>query len=188
MAEFDHLRKLLRDRQKKAGALGTFTARVCIDTELIADLRALESERRTLLDVAAALKPRASGAAPTPDTSEIDARIDEKNEEIAAQTLEMVFRSLSSVNYQRIVNAHPDTQRDNGDIDNERWALFANELAGECLFEVRLGGELVSDPVWSDIADMITFGEWEPITMAVLALNRRRVDVPLSSRPSTKTQ
>jgi len=187
MAEFDHLRKLLRDRQKKAGALGTFTARVCLDTELIADLQALESERSALLGRASG-KPRASGPAPQPDTSEIDAEIEAKNEEIAAQTLEMIFTSLSSVSYQRIVNAHPDTQRDNGDIDNEKWALFANELAAECLHEVRLGGELVSDPVWSDIADTMTFGEWEPITMAVLALNRRRVDVPLSSRPSTKTR
>lgn len=196
MPEFDDLRALARDRQKKAGAGGTWKMRVPIDISKIEELDDLIEQRPTLPPLTGKEKARL-GSAPAdrtpPVDEELEALIDAKQDEIAATSITLLFRTTSSVNYQRIMNDHPDMTYydDNGNkITNEaKWADFANELAKECLAEVTDHAGKKWEDTWAELcANTLSYGEWETACMSVVALNRRRVDVPKSQRRSDKTR
>lgn len=185
MSDIERLRGLLRDRQVKEGARGTADAEVCLDTSLIDDLVKLEDERTELAKDAPKDDGRLAGA-PKPDTSDLDSKIDAKNEEIAAATVKLCFKSLSSVDYQAMINKYPGV--DNNDADELR-AKFYDELAQACLYKIELGGvDITKEASLDEIREQFTFGEWEPIRRTVLVLNRRKIDVPFSSKRSAKTR
>lgn len=181
MPELSALRARLKDRQVKDGALGTAEASICLDLALVDQLAELEAERDRII----ASYPRgdsaslAGAAAPEPDTSEIDARIEAKKAEVRAVSLTLVFRAVSSVRYQEILNQFDDPE--------EERVAFMDALAGACLHEVWSDGERVEGFTWDEFRESISFGEWDQIATLAYALNRRKVDAPFSSRPSRTT-
>jgi len=187
MPELSELRLLLRDRQLKEGALGSCQITLCLDNEAVEELNALESEREEMVKSHGQLYPkddeRLSGPVELPlDTTDIDGRVSEAQSLVRQTTVVCVFRALSSVRYQALLNEHPDAQQ------NEGMEQFLSDLADACFVECRmLDGDKVDLP-WTEVREAITYGEWEPISIQVLAINRRKVDVPFSLKPSKKTR
>lgn len=186
MPELSDLRALLRDRQVKEGALGTWETSLCLDSSLVEELAALESEREALVGDAPRPDPTwMSLAGPTPgsevDTSEIDTRIEAKRQQIRAASVRVVFKALSSVRYQEIINNHPDFGQNAG--DETIFAAFAGEVAEKCYYQCWSEDEKVDLP-WAELREALTYGEYGPIMLQVLALNKRKVDVPFSLKPS----
>lgn len=180
MPELSDLRALLRDRQVKEGALGTYETSICLDSSLVEELAELESEREALAgDVPAGPAPLA-GRPPGPDTSDVDARIETLKQQIRAASVRVVFKALSSVKYQEIINNHPDAPNSG---DEAAFGAFAGEVAERCYYQCWSEDQKVDLP-WSELREALTYGEYGPILLQVLALNRRKVDVPFSLRPS----
>ena len=185
MSDIERLRGLLRDRQVKEGARGTAFSEVHLDTTLIDDLIALKVERQAIIDAT----PKGDGrlsAAPEPDTADVDERIAAKEDEIRATTVRLDFTSISSVQYQEIVNQYPDVD----EKEAER-AKFLDALVDACLTKITIGtSDPIADPktVIAELREQLTFGEWSPIREVVYSLNRRKLSVPFSSKPSSKTQ
>lgn len=187
MPELTELRALLHDRQVKEGALGSYEATICLDTDTVDLHKDLVAERDEMIKDHDALYPkgdkRLSGPVELPlDTSELDQRIEEALQRVKDTTVVCVFRALSSVRYQEILNDHPDAQ------ENEGLESFLTDLCAACFREVRLIDGTKVDLSWDEIRENITYGELEPITIQVLAINRRRIDVPFSLKPSRKTR
>lgn len=188
MATIDEVRARLKDRQTKAGALGSAETTVCLDLELVAELEELQSELANTRSLEPEQgRPRHSGptgkSKPDPAVSELEQRLADKEQEVRDASLRLVFRSIGSSRYQELVNGHPDA-----DESSESHADFLNALADECLAEVWAAKERVTGLDWDEIREGISFGEWDEATVKVLALNRRKVDVPFSLRSSSKTR
>lgn len=178
MAELAALRAKLKDRQVKEGALGTAEASICLDLGLLDELHDIE-RRRALASVTGGDPDSLAGAA-TPDTSDLDAEIAAKQDEVRAATLTLVFRALSSVNYQAVVNRFEDP-------DEAQRADFLSALAEACFREAWNEGEKVALS-WPEVAPEISEGEFEDIAGKVFNLNKRRQDIPFSLTPSRPTR
>lgn len=184
----EDVRARLRDRQLKDGARGTDEVWICLDVELAAELETLQSELQLAQrqeQEQPVGKPRlggrpaaADGSGPDPAITDLEQRIEAKEHEVRSASLRLVFRSISSTMYQQVLNAHPDQDETEGQAD------FFNALCEECLREVWDVSGRVEGLGWSEIAAELSYGEWEQTALRVLALNRRKVDVPFSLRPS----
>lgn len=188
MADITDIRARLKDRQVKEGALGKVEVYICLDLSLIDDL----NQAKTALDDTAAEtttpgRPRLGGTEtkvkPDPAIVKAQAAVDQADAAVKSASLRLQFRALGSAQYQQVMNAHPDAN-DGG----EAYADFLNDLCDRCLMTVTDGdGDEQKGLTWTEIAAECTYGEWESNTVQVLALNRRKVDVPFSSRPSKPT-
>lgn len=178
MTDLSDIRARLRDRQKKAGALGTTDTTLCLDLELIEQLEALKQERGDAVTPDG--KPRLGAA--SAGTADLDGQIAAKEDEIRAASIRVVFRALSSSKYQELLNAHPEAND-----TSPAFADFLNAVAEVSLHEVWQGNEKVNDVTWDDLREGCSYGEWDIATTKVLALNRRAVDVPFSLKPSKAT-
>lgn len=179
MAELSALRARLRDRQVKAGALGTTEVSICLDVELIAELAALEEQQaQWVLDHPAPSGNSGSlaGSAAPKQDNPVDAEIEAKQAEIRAASIVVVFRALSSQKYQEIVNGFEDPD----DKDQVAWL---DALMAACYTECWSEGEKVDVP-WEEIRDSISFGELYEARTKVWDLNRRKQDIPFSLKPS----
>jgi hypothetical protein len=179
MAELTDLRARLRDRQKKAGALGTTETTLCLDLSLLDDLGALKEQRAEEW----APEGRVRLGAKAAETAELDALIEAKEAEIKAASIRVVFQAMSSSKYQEVLNAYPTANE-----DGEAYAAFLNAIASGSLFEVWENGQKIPDVTWDDIREGASYGEWDLATTKVLALNRRTVDLPFSLKPSKATR
>jgi hypothetical protein len=83
------------------------------------------------------------------------------------------------VRYQEILNNHQDVDGK----DEAAFGEFANEVVEKCYHQCWSGDQKVDLP-WPELREAITYGEYTPIALQVLALNRRKVDVPFSLKPS----
>lgn len=177
MAELSALRARLKDRQVKEGALGSTEVSICLDVSLLSELADLESTRRTFV----ANRPASESLAGSPvdAATPYDDEIEAKKQEIREASLLIVFRALSSVKYQEIVNGFEDP-------DEEERVPFLRALVAASFREVWNDGEKV-DLGWDEIAPEIGFGEFDDIATKVFVLNKRRQDVPFSLRPSKAT-
>jgi hypothetical protein len=188
MADITALRARLKDRQVKDGALGTAETSVCLDLELLNEFTELEEERDRIVASAAFSgdKDSLAGVRGKADTTDIDAQIEAKKAEIEQSSLTLVFRAVSSVRYQAILNTFDDP--------DESRAEFMNALCEACLQDVwsdgdKVGGEGIADGLtWGDIHPQLSFGEWDTATAVVFSLNRRKYDAPFSLKPSKKTR
>jgi hypothetical protein len=185
MPGLNDLRALLHDRQVKEGALGSTEYTICLDPQAVEDYNALEAELTEANAVAAPDKATLRLAGPLPegeaDTTSLQAQVEEAKQRVKDTTLVLVFRALSSVQYQAVLANHPDA-------NDDELNPFLVELCSLCFREVRtFDGEKLDIP-WEEIQGNITYGEWEPLGLQVLAINRRRVDVPFSLKPSRKTR
>lgn len=176
MAELSALRARLKDRQVKAGALGTTEVNICLDVALIAELAELEEQQaQWTLDHPNSAPGSLAGKASAP-ANPVDAEVEAKQDEIRAASIIVVFRALSSQRYQEVVNRYEDPD----DKDQAEWL---DELMGACYIECWSEGEKVDVP-WPEIRESISFGELAEVRERVWALNRRKADIPFSSRPS----
>lgn len=177
MADLSAIRARLKDRQVKEGALGTVEASICTDLSLLDELADLERERADLS------KGRDSGSiagAVSADTSDVDARIEAKRQEIREASIRIVFNALSSVRYQEVVNRFEDPD------ESERYDFLA-ALAEASFREAWNDGEKV-DLKWHEIQPELSPGEFDDIGVKVLTLNKRRQDIPFSLKPSKPTR
>lgn len=186
MPELTDLRALLRDRQLKDGALGTCESTLCLDAETVDELNALEEERGEMIKAHQQLYPkddkRMAGPVELPlDTTEMDARVEAAKQRVRETTVVITFQALSSMRYQEILAEHPDAN--SGDLD-----AFLVDLAAACFRDCKMLDGTKMDIPWAELRDAITYGEWEPISIQVLGINRRKVDVPFSLKPSKKTR
>jgi hypothetical protein len=177
MAELSALRARLKDRQVKAGALGTTEVSICLDVELISELSELEEQQaQWSIDHPASAPGRWLEKSVAPAEPAVDAQIEAKQAEIRAASIIVVFRALSSQRYQEIVNRYEDPD----DKDQRRgWTTCMAACYIECWSE----GEKVDVP-WSEIRESISFGELFEVRTKVWDLNRRKQDIPFSLRPS----
>jgi len=182
----EDIRARLRGRQVKEGALGTVEVAVCLDVQLVHDLEDLETELILVQDQA---KPQQQGKArlgspgqtdDAPEVAEVKTAVEAKKAEIRAASIRVVFRSLSSTRYQDLLNAHPEANERGQDQ-----ADFFNAIAAAGLYQVWSGDERVEGLTWDEIREQLSYGEWESITFSVLGLNRGKVDVPFSLKPSS---
>lgn len=185
----EDVRARLKDRQVKDGALGTTDTIVCLDLALIEELERLQQDLASAQSAPAEPstgKVRLSGPAPAeskpnPAVAELETKLAEKEQEVRDASLRLVFRSVSSSRYQELINANPDLEGNEGRAD------FFNDLASACLMEAWQGKERITGLEWDEIRAELSFGEWDEATSKVYALNRRKVDVPFSLRPSRPT-
>ncbi len=208
MGNIDHVRSLLRDRNVKAGARGTIEETVALDVALVEEYNALEAEvealdqrlrtGRTDEQPTKPAKKRLSDAPPTaadptgnPELDDLRQQLTDKGAEVRASSLKLVFRSLGSTAYQRIVNRHPEA-----DDNSEARAAFLNDVLRSSLHQVStldgdqldgLGWDEVYQPDGEDGDGPLSYGEWESLASRVAALNRRKVDLPFSLRSSGPT-
>jgi hypothetical protein len=193
--EFQDLRAIARDRQKKTGAAGIYTHTLPLKPELVEELEELEAQRPEAPRRQSG-KRRLSDAPPeteAPVDEDLEQLIGELKTKISKTLLTIKFRSLSSKDYQAVSNKHPDVYwwDENGlrHVHDDRWILFCNELCQESMFEVIDATGTTWDSTWEQLcAETINEGEWEAITAQVSMLNRKVVTVPKSLKPSATGQ
>jgi hypothetical protein len=179
MAELSALRARLRDRQVKAGALGTTEMSICLDMGLISELEQLqEDQAQWSVDHASAVDSGSLAGAPSKKTNPLDAEVEAKQAEIKAASIIVVFRALSSDKYERIANQFED-------VDGEDRLRWLDALVEACYAECWSEGEKVDLP-WSEIKPEMSFGEIDDARSRVFTLNRRKQDIPFSSKPSKR--
>jgi hypothetical protein len=191
MPDITELRALLRDRQQKE-QLGRESYFICLDPDLVREHTEAVAERDDLqADVDDAAKQskkdaRLAPSKPNPETrkrlEEFDQRIDDLAAKIKAATIRLEFRALTTVRYNALLAEHPDANEPDG------FGPFCDELAEQCFKGCYRGdSDQKEDLDLSEIREGLTFGEYEPIQTLVLALNRRKVDVPFSPKRSART-
>jgi hypothetical protein len=180
MAELSALRARLRDRQVKAGALGSTEMSICLDMALISELEQLQEEQAAWSRDHPTDSSSGSLAGPSSKkkANPLDAQVEAKQEEVRAASIIVVFRALSSDKYERIANQFEDVDGD----DRLRWL---DALVEACYAECWSEGEKVELP-WSEIKPEMSFGEIDDARTRVFTLNRRKQDIPFSSQPSKK--
>lgn len=183
----EDVRARLKDRQTKDGALGTDEVTVCLDLALIGELEQLQADLADAVAAAPAATPGKARLAPasaedSPEVAELRGQVEAKEQEVKAASLRLVFRSIGSSRYQEILNAHPDNQTEEG------YADFLDALTDACLHEVWDGDERVKGLEWDEIRPELNYGEWDVTTTKVLALNRRKVNLPFSLRSSRQNR
>lgn len=181
------VRARLKDRQVKAGALGTTESTICLDVELIEELERLEADLAMDSTVTEkAEKPRAGTRSKPQSNAELQAKVEAKRQDVRESSLRLVFRSMSSTGYQGLVNAHPDAE-----ATIEANADWQNALLSACLYQVweqtAEGEQQVEGLTWSEINEGCGPGDWRLASTKVLALNQRSVDLPFSLRSSRTT-
>jgi hypothetical protein len=179
MAELSALRARLRDRQVKSGALGTTEMSICLDMSLISELEQLQEEQaQWSQDHPADSTTGSLAGSPSKALNPLDAEVEAKQAEIAAASIVVVFRALSSDKYERLANQFED-------VDGEDRLRWLDALVEACYVECWSEGEKVELP-WSEIKPEMSFGETDDARSRVFTLNRRKQDIPFSSRPSRK--
>lgn len=177
MAEMNALRARLKDRQVKEGALGTTEVSLCLDMALIAELAELEEQQgQWSLDHPTPSSSGSLAGKPKPTTNPLDKQVEAKRAEIASASIIVVFRAISSQRYQDLVNQFEDP-------DGDQRIEWLDALVALCFFEVWSEGEKVALE-WSEIKPELAFGEEDDVRTRVFNLNRRKQDIPFSSRPS----
>lgn len=179
VAELSALRAQLRDRQVKAGALGTTEMSICLDMGLISELEQLqEDQAQWSKDHVNDAPPESLAGKAAKASNPFDAEVAAKQEEVRAASIIVVFRALSSDRYEALANRFEDVDGD----DRLRWL---DALVEACYFECWSEGEKVDLP-WSEIKPEMSFGEVDDARSRVFTLNRRKQDIPFSSQPSKK--
>lgn len=179
MAELSALRARLRDRQVKAGALGTTEMSICLDMGLISELEQLqEDQAQWSQDHRGVVDDQSLAGRGSAPTNPLDAEVEAKQEEVRAASIIVVFRALSSNRYENIANQFED-------VDGEDRLKWLDALVEACYAECWSEGEKVELP-WSEIKPEMSFGEIDDARSRVFTLNRRKQDIPFSSKPSKK--
>lgn len=109
-------------------------------------------------------------------------RLDEVRAELAAGTMTFRLQALGRRSLQKLLDGHPprkDKNRDQLLGFNEDTATAA--LLRKCLVEPDLSDDKLTELLDEDLTD----GQYEALSDAGWALNRRSVDVPLSWTAST---
>jgi hypothetical protein len=182
MAELSALRARLRDRQVKSGALGTTEMSVCLDMSLISELEQLQEEQaQWSVDHKIEADDRSLASRSVAPENPLDEQVEAKQAEIAAASIIVVFRALSSDRYERIANQFED-------VDGEDRLRWLDALVEACYAECWSEGVKYDkdDMPWSEIKPEMSFGEIDDARSRVFTLNRRKQDIPFSSQPSKK--
>ncbi len=190
------LRALLKDRRTKDAKTNRVRIPLTLDPGLQdewEDVKSqLENARAPFNVERAALAKAAEGSMGTPDDSDIDARekhaVSQLESRLAdierrgrAVTVDVVFQACEPAVYQELLDQFSP------DEDQAHMARFTNELAARCFVGCEQSGQPIEVGTFAEIADSMQFGELDAVRSMVFAVNRRVVQTPFSSRPSTAT-
>lgn len=109
-------------------------------------------------------------------------RLDELAAQIRADTMTFKVRALGRRSFQKLLDEHPPREgklRDQGLGFNEDAATAA--LIRRCLIEPDLAEKALDELLDEDLVD----GQYQELSDAVWAINRRSVQIPLSLTAST---
>lgn len=190
------LRALLKDRRTKDAKTNRVRIPLTLDPGLQDEWEDVKSQlenARAPFDVErAALAKAADGSMGIPDDSDIDAReknaVSQLESRLAdierrgrAVTVDLVFQACEPAVYQELLDQFSP------DEDQAHMAQFTNELATRCFVGCEQSGQPIEVGTFAEIADSMQFGELDAVRSMVFAVNRRVVQTPFSSRPSTAT-
>lgn len=177
MPDISELRALLRDRQQKEQT-PTLSYEICLDDQAVTDYRTLKAERDDLDDQDE--KKPGDNRLGAPKKTALDKQLAELETKIKNATLRLEFRALTAAKYQELLDQHPKANEGGKDF-----AAFIEDLAETCFKGCWRDGEKEQIKL-AEVREGLTFGEWEPIPTEVLALNRRKVDIPFSNKQSKR--
>jgi hypothetical protein len=102
---------------------------------------------------------------------------------VRAASIIVVFRALSSTDYERLTAQHEGV-----DDDDSIRRIWLDALVEACYVECWSEGVKYdrSDMPWPEIKSQMAFGETDEARTRVFTLNRRKQDIPFSSQPSKK--
>lgn len=167
------------DQLMASAKLPTRTVRLCMR----GDLAARYAQLQGVLDAAKEAAENGTGRFDD-GAEEVAARAE--MQELAAEmeqyTLTLTMQAVSRGEYRRIMAACPPKEGDETDAvlgwDREK---FPRDLVRRCIADPKL-----SDEQFARLMDAVTDRQYENLTDAAIAVNRRDVDVPFSRNGSTK--
>lgn len=195
--EVPDLRELLKSRRQRDTKASTVRVPYTLDDELSDQYEAVKAqldEVHAPFDAErAAIQASAGDVMGEPDTTDVDrreaaavkdleAKLADVEERGRAVTVELVFRACSPNAYQMLINQYAP------DDNAEKMADFLDALCAKCFDGAEQGGHKVDLGHWIDISESMTFGLLDTIHTMVMAVNRRTVQTPFSSKPSTRTR
>lgn len=156
------------------------TVQLCLRGDLAAEHEALEAR------LAAARQQNSGSLAGNPEASRLAADIRALEELMAESTVEFRLRALPRRKWAALVVKHPARTDDAGRVlDSDRLGVnvdaFMEAALHQCIVE-----PVLTEEEWAGFVDEgMTDAQYEQLTDAVWALNRREVDVPFSLAAST---
>lgn len=191
------LRALLKKRREQDSSASTVRISYTLDDSISDEYEAVKAEldgvhspfdaERRAIEKAA---EDTMGAADTADVdrreaaavADLEAKLAEVEERGRAVTVDLVFRACTPGTYQDLVNQlKPDE-------DEERMGAFLDALCLACYTGAEQNGKPVDLGKWPEIAESMNYGLLDAAHTLVMAMNRRTVQTPFSSKPSTRTR
>jgi hypothetical protein len=164
----------------RGGSLPTKSVPVCMQADLQAEHEDLERQLQDALT-----KPRDSLAAGG-NAAELSARIEQLEERMREHTVTFKLQARRRPDWKELVGAHPPRQADDGTVDVRDMNIgvnaetFFSAMIRACCVEPQL-----PDEVWSLLfEEKLTDRQFDELSNAAWALNRRDVDVPFSRAAS----
>lgn len=188
------LRELLKNRRTKDAKSNRVRIPLTLDPGIQdewEDVKSQLEKTRTPFDVERATLTEASeGSMGTPDMGDInereklsveslESRLAEIEERGRAATVDVVFQACAPEIYQELLDEFSP------DEDQAHMARFTDALAEKCFVGCEQNGTPIEVGTFAEIAAAMQFGELDTVRSMVFAVNRRVVQTPFSSRPST---
>jgi hypothetical protein len=154
-------------------ALPETTVQICLRGDLAADHelaeRELEQAQKTATDSLAG-----NGAAA------IVERIEGLEAQMREHTYDFRLRALRRPQWRDLVAAHPPRRSEDGEILLQDRTLVNSETFFDAMIRACLVDPELDDEDWKQLNDALTDMQYETLSEAAWALNRREVDVPFS--------
>lgn len=179
MGEWGNPMELSAEDIIRGGSLPTTSVPVCMHADLQAEHEDLERQLQEALT-----KPRDSLAAGG-NAAELSARIEQLEAQMRKHTVTFKFQALPRPEWKELVEAHPPRKAADGSVDERDKYIgvgpsFYPAMIRACCLEPAL-----SDEVWALLFDKrLTDRQFDTLSDAAWALNRRDVDVPFSRAAS----
>ena len=154
-------------------ALPETTVQICLRGDLVAEHELAERELEKAL-VRAVDSLAGNGAA------EIAERIEGLEEQMREHTYDFRLRALRRPQWRALVEAHPPRRGEDNEILPQDRMLVNSETFFDAMIRACLVDPDLSDEEWRQLNDALTDKQYDQLSDAAWALNRREVDVPFS--------
>jgi hypothetical protein len=168
----------------RAGKPRTLTYAVCVDPDLVGEYeRALAEQARAKEGARDSL---GAGAMP----AGLEERIAGLLEQIEANTVTLVFRTLPRPQFKALRDQYPPRRNDDGAIDPQHLNDARLGVNNDEFWEPLIRASLVSPELDDEtmrvlVEELLTDGQWSELSTKVWNLNESTVSVPFSPAAST---
>lgn len=165
----------------RGGSLPTKSVPICMHADLTAEHE--ELERQLALARNAPRDSLASGS----NATELSQRIEALQERMREHTVTFVLTALARPAWKKLIAEHPPRQDAAGDVDERDKYIGVNrDTFFEAMVRACVTEPDLSDELWDLLLnEKLTDAQFEALSDAAWALNRRDVDIPFSSAAST---